>query len=119
MQTVIDYLERIDPQAAEAARQRYACFEPFSGNKELYAHVTGLGLMESCEEADGLNEWRGQRAIGVVYYPEREGGNYVPTQLANRYDAYIHIDRTRVVKPLGIEPHWTVPPIEDTYPTGY
>jgi erythromycin esterase-like protein len=89
-------------------------------------HATDLGrfllllkTLRDAKQADGLNEWRGQRAIGVVYHPEREGGNYVPTQLANRYDAYIHIDRTRAVKPLAIEPHWTIPPMEDTYPTGY
>jgi erythromycin esterase-like protein len=69
--------------------------------------------------ADGLNAWRGQRAIGVVYHPEYEHGNYVPTRLADRYDAYIHIDRTRAVKPLNIEPVWTPAALEETYPSGY
>lgn len=54
--------------------------------------------------ADGLNDWRGQRAIGVVYHPEYESGNYVPTKLAERYDAYIHIDQTHAVRPLGTDP---------------
>jgi erythromycin esterase-like protein len=289
MQIVVDYLERIDPEAARRARERYACFEPFSGSKDLYAYSAGLGIAESCEEeavamlrelqrkrteylaedgkdsyfnavmsaevardseryyrsmyrsdelswnlrdihmadtlvallehhgpdaravvwehnthigdfratadagdmvnvgqlvrerhpgrscaigfgtyegsvtaarawgerpqrmmvpraiagsydnifhqtgmqrfllippedadgASGLHDWRGQRAIGVVYHPEYERGNYVPTRLADRYDAYIHIDRTRAVKPLAIEPQLAPAPLEETYPTGY
>ncbi|RYY88049.1 MAG: erythromycin esterase family protein, partial [Chitinophagaceae bacterium] len=35
------------------------------------------------------------RAIGVVYDPDRERyGNYVPSVMASRYDAFIFIDRT-------------------------
>ena len=35
-----------------------------------------------------LSEWRGHRAIGVVYRPQYEQyGNYVPTSLPRRYDA--------------------------------
>jgi hypothetical protein len=33
--------------------------------------------------------WKGQRAIGVVYNPQYEKyGNYVPTNLSSRYDAF-------------------------------
>src|SRR5690625_7747379 len=31
------------------------------------------------------------RAIGVVYNPKRESGNYVPSQITKRYDALILI----------------------------
>lgn len=291
MDAVIHYLETIDPEAAREARERYACFEPFGGNKDLYAYGAGLGIMQKCEaeavqmlqelrskreqytqlspddqyfyalmaatvardgeryyramyaggdvtwnlrdthmqntldalldhfgddtrvvvwehnthigdfratadsdgmvnvgqltrerhpgqsialgfgtyegtvtatrewgerplflpvpsgipesydnafhgagydrfllltkplreagEVGGLNEWRGQRAIGVVYHPEYEAGNYVPTKLAERYDAYIHIDQTHAVRPLGTEPTWEGPLSLQTYPTGY
>lgn len=291
METVISYLDSVDPEAGKTARQRYACFDPYGGSKDMYAYGAGLGIMESCEneavrmlqelldqrsrleprspddtyfdalmsaevardgeryyrsmyrsdelswnlrdthmmdtldrllqhlgpeskavvwehnthigdfratadagemvnvgqltrerypgqsfaigfgsytgsvtasrgwgdrpermvvpdaragsydnlmhaadldrlpvltrqlrergEAGPLSEWRGQRAIGVVYHPEFEAGNYVPTNLAERYDAYIHIDRTRAVKPLAIEPAWTPAPLDQTYPTGY
>ena len=43
------------------------------------------------------------RAIGVVYHPERERGNYVPTVLGRRYDAFIFIDRTKALSPLQLE----------------
>lgn len=36
----------------------------------------------------------GHRAIGVVYDPEAESGNYVPSVLPDRYDAFIFIDQT-------------------------
>lgn len=48
--------------------------------------------------------WIGHRAIGVVYNPEFEAyGNYVPTQIGNRYDAFIFIDQTKALKPLEEE----------------
>jgi|SRR5215208_1066262 erythromycin esterase len=44
---------------------------------------------------------RGQRAIGVVYNPAYERyGNYVPTLITKRYDAFLHIDETHALHPL-------------------
>lgn len=44
---------------------------------------------------------RGHRAIGVVYRPEYERyGNYVPTVLPRRYDAFLYLDETAAVRPL-------------------
>jgi erythromycin esterase-like protein len=46
----------------------------------------------------------GHRAIGVVYHPEYEHmGNYVPSNMAQRYDAFIFIDRTTALHPLIVE----------------
>jgi erythromycin esterase-like protein len=59
----------------------------------------------------------GHRAIGVVYNPEYEQyGNYVPTILPMRYDAFIYIDETNGVHPLHIEPDGHQVP--ETYPFG-
>jgi erythromycin esterase-like protein len=44
---VITYLERIDPPAAQRARERYACFEHFGG-EQIYGRAVGLGISESC-----------------------------------------------------------------------
>jgi erythromycin esterase-like protein len=45
------------------------------------------------------------RAIGVVYAPEREAwGNYVPTVLAERYDAFLWFEQTHPLRPLHLEP---------------
>jgi erythromycin esterase len=58
-----------------------------------------------------------QRAIGVVYRPERERwGNYVPTVLGDRYDAFLWFDETRAVTPLHAGRVDTLEP--ETYPSG-
>ena len=46
---------------------------------------------------------RGQRAIGVVYAPEHEFGNYVPTVLPRRYDGLLFFDTTHAVSPLHMK----------------
>ncbi|WP_282942846.1 erythromycin esterase family protein [Paenibacillus sp. RC67] len=46
----------------------------------------------------------GHRAIGVVYHPRRERGNYVPTIIELRYDAFIFVDRSRALTPVVVEP---------------
>ncbi|HSE26536.1 MAG TPA: erythromycin esterase family protein, partial [Pyrinomonadaceae bacterium] len=46
---VLDYLERIDPEAARRARTRYACFDHFGKDEQAYGYATGLGLSHSCE----------------------------------------------------------------------
>lgn len=63
------------------------------------------------------NNYIGHRAIGVVYNPEHERfGNYVPTILPKRYDAFIYIDETNALHPIHIEPRGNETP--DTYPFG-
>jgi erythromycin esterase-like protein len=65
------------------------------------------------------NEWRGHRAIGVVYRPQYEAyGNYVPTVLPRRYDTFLYIDASTAVRPLlpaAVEEPVEVP---ETFPTG-
>ncbi|WP_210464913.1 erythromycin esterase family protein [Rufibacter roseolus] len=60
--------------------------------------------------------WMGHRAIGVVYHPERDRGNYVPTKLSARYDAFLYIDKTKAVHPLHLEPKGHQLP--ETFPFG-
>jgi erythromycin esterase-like protein len=61
---------------------------------------------------------RGHRAIGVVYHPERERyGNYVPTDLPRRYDAFFFLDRTTALHPLHTKSLTSMEP-PDTYPWG-
>lgn len=60
----------------------------------------------------------GHRAIGVVYDPDREAGNYVPTVMGARYDALIWFEDTTPLRPL----HHEKPPHEaeyETEPTGF
>lgn len=58
------------------------------------------------------------RAIGVVYDPDREKyGNYVPTIMSQRYDAFVYIDETTALHPLGFAERGHKMP--ETYPFGY
>ncbi|MEX5720667.1 erythromycin esterase family protein [Geodermatophilus maliterrae] len=63
-----------------------------------------------------LDRRLGHRAIGVVYRPERERwGNYVPTVLGERYDAFLHLEETTPLQPLHLErPDEHVPPMAHT-----
>lgn len=47
---VLDFLERIDPEAAARARLRYACFDHFGKDEQAYGYATGLGISQSCED---------------------------------------------------------------------
>ena len=48
-----------------------------------------------------FDQWIGHRAIGVVYNPEFEAyGNYVPSKIGSRYDAFIYIDQTKALSPI-------------------
>jgi hypothetical protein len=75
-------------------------------------------LLEGLDGVTGGLDPRGHRAIGVVYHPDAEHfGNYVPTVLPFRYDALIHIDRSRAVRPLHLAQQAGREPPE-TYPSG-
>ena len=60
----------------------------------------------------------GHRAIGVVYHTQYEQyGNYIPSMITRRYDAFIYIDTTTALHPLHIEPDGQQVP--GTYPFGF
>jgi erythromycin esterase-like protein len=92
---------------------------------EAVLHHTGIPdfLLSFAEReahpvVDELREPRGHRAIGVVYHPELEHhGNYVPSVLPERYDAFIYLDETRAVAPLHM-PVRVDGELPETYPSG-
>jgi erythromycin esterase-like protein len=49
MEAVVAYLDDADPGAAQRARERYACFDHFGHDPNLYAYSTAAGR-ESCED---------------------------------------------------------------------
>lgn len=73
-------------------------------------------VFEDIDDTSALESERGHRAIGVVYHPDREFGNYVPTVLPERYDSFIHVEETEALHPLHMERHRDEPP--ETYPWG-
>lgn len=50
MESVVGYLDKVDPDAARRARARYGCFEFFGQDPQLYGYATTRGQAESCED---------------------------------------------------------------------
>src|SRR5213080_4292509 len=48
---VLNYLEKVDPEAAKRARLRYSCFDHFSREPQEYGYAATVGAAESCENA--------------------------------------------------------------------
>lgn len=49
MRAVLDYLDKVDPEAARRARYRYACLEHFGEDTQAYGYAASFGLSKSCE----------------------------------------------------------------------
>ncbi|TAK14489.1 MAG: erythromycin esterase [Acidobacteria bacterium] len=71
MNAVIAYLAKVDPDGAERARHRYACFDRFGEEMQEYAYTAGTGLTASCERQvlDQLTDIRRKAA----QYAHRDG----------------------------------------------
>ena len=94
------------------------------GSFEHALHVSDAGdmllLFNGTDDGGitGLEEPIGHRAIGVVYDPRHEHwGNYVPTIVPRRYDAFIHIEETVGVDALHMPVLVDGEPPE-TFPSG-
>jgi erythromycin esterase-like protein len=74
MQAVIDYLDAVDAQAAERARERYACFDRFGPDIEAYAQGAAYGMSAPCRSQvlDQLLELQ-RRTFGAAgdFYAEQ------------------------------------------------
>ena len=94
----------------------------------VWAHNTHVGDARATDMAQGGMDNIGQlmrqrlpgrsSAIGVVYDPDHEGGNYVPTRMAGRYDALLWIPEATALRPLHHEQRPGEPELE-TEPTGF
>ena len=91
------------------------------GSFEKMLHTMGAeDKLLLFEEGSDLNRQLrdriGHRAVGVVYDPHQERGNYVPSKMAKRYDAFLYLDKTRGLHPLHLKPDGSKTP--ETYPFG-
>jgi erythromycin esterase-like protein len=105
---------------AESKRIRPALPDSF----ENLFHDCGLPdlvmTMKGNEEAARhLRKTRPERAIGVIYRPETEReSHYFEAQLADQFDAVIHIDQTTAVKPIDQVIEAVEPEVPETFPFG-
>jgi erythromycin esterase-like protein len=105
--------------SAELKRVRPALPESY----EALFHNTGLprfllNLRDEGQLIPALREPRLERAIGVIYRPESERiSHYFYARLPDQFDAVIHFDETRGVKPLDLTPHWQADEPPETFPS--
>lgn len=88
--TVLEYLERVDPAAADRARQRYACFSPWEKEPATYGRATVWGERDDCEDevVDTLRDILSRRmeyrtADGEALFDTEQNARVV--QSAERY----------------------------------
>jgi len=103
-------MERLPVPPARAGSFESAMHDGTGGNALL--------LFDDSADVLGLDEPIGHRAIGVVYDPNHERwGNYVPTIMPRRYDAFLYLDETHAVAPLHMAVRIDGEPPE-TFPSG-
>jgi len=93
------------------------------GSWEDVLHRAGtddrLLLLDEARANEDFREERGHRAIGVVYHPDYERyGNYVPTVLPLRYDAFLFVNESRALHPLHEVKAHAEGEVPETYPSG-
>jgi erythromycin esterase-like protein len=72
MEAVIEYLDRVDPEAARRARYRYSCFEHFGEDSQAYGYVASFDLSRSCED-EAVNQLVEMQRRAIEYL-NRTGG---------------------------------------------
>jgi erythromycin esterase-like protein len=50
IEAVLAYLDKVDPEAAARARERYACFEMYGEDPQAYGWASTLGMSKTCED---------------------------------------------------------------------
>jgi erythromycin esterase-like protein len=107
-------------EAAERRRVRPG----LAGSYEELFHATTIPRfwLNLTHEMGGAHEVLSssmlQRAIGVIYRPETERwSHYFQAQLAQQFDAMIHLDETRALDPLEPTAEWQRGELPDTFPT--
>ena len=105
--------------AAEVMQVRRA----LPGSYEALFHSVGhpafsLPLRSGAHLA-GLRQEKLERAIGVIYRPETERvSHYFDAVLPDQFDAILHIDRTRALRPLEQHADAPVEEVPETFPSG-
>lgn len=106
-------MQRMPVPVARAGSWEDACHEAVHGDCLLVFNGADDGGIA------GLDEPWDHRAIGVVYDPTQERwGNYVPTLVPRRYDAFAFIDESHALRPLHMAIDTSDPEPPETYPSG-
>jgi len=87
----------------EAERRRVRPALPGSWEELLHRQGAARLLLDTAE----LPGERLQRAIGAIYSPQTERvSHYLRARIAEQFDAVVHIDETRALRPLEVTSAW-------------
>ena len=89
IEAVVQYLEKVDPDAARRARYRYACFEQFGEDSQSYGYAANFDLTESCEH----------EVIGQLLELQRRAADYAQRDGLVAADEFFYAEQNaRLVK---------------------
>jgi erythromycin esterase-like protein len=80
---VLDYLERVDPPAADRARRRYACFDHFGEDVQAYGYAANAGLAEPCQD----------EVLAQLVELRRRAGDYLREDGESAHDALFYAEQ--------------------------
>ncbi|TIT02541.1 protein-L-isoaspartate(D-aspartate) O-methyltransferase [Mesorhizobium sp.] len=72
---VLQYLDRVDPQAAKIARERYGCLTPWQNEPSTYGRVALTSGYEKCEQAV-LQQCR-ELLAKQLHYAQQDGVDFL------------------------------------------
>ena len=88
MQVVLSYLARVDPEAAQRAKARYACFDHAAGDAQAYGYAAHFGLKGSCED----------EVVQVLHEMARRAAQAPPAAGPDREEAFQAQQNARLVR---------------------
>jgi len=68
---VLGYLDKVDPEAARLARERYSCFDHYEEDSQHYGYTASLSLSDSCEK--GVIAQLNQMQQRAFEYMQKDG----------------------------------------------
>ena len=88
MKAVMQYLAKVDPEAARKARERYSCFDHYGDDVQNYGFMAGLGVSKPCEE----------EVISLLTDLQRRAGDYTGSKRASEEETFAAVQNARLVK---------------------
>jgi erythromycin esterase-like protein len=88
MKAVLQVLAKIDPDAAAKARERYACFERFGEEAQIYGLLTASGATKSCQD----------EAVKQLMELERKAMQYAQAGRVTEDEIFYAAQNARLVK---------------------
>lgn len=83
IRAVLDYLEQVDPAAAQRARYHYSCFEHFAEDTRAYGYAAAFGLTGTCE----------REAVNALVDLQQSAATWLRDVKGSGADEYFYIEQ--------------------------